>query len=297
MNSPFKFLFESVSKQEFVEKYFDQKPLIVKGSSDKFKKIFTIDDLNTILNSNELLYPKVRVTDHLNTIHKYDLIYDQDRYTNNINNLLDKKKILLAIARGGTLVFDKIQEHNKNLELFIDTLSSEMCTKINVNAYYTARNKMGVNPHFDRHDVVAIQIHGSKRWYYKKEHHVLSKSMRHQKVPVIDKDMTGWKSVLLEEGDVFYCPRGLWHFTKTEAQHSSHLAIGLYPMSLKAWLENLKDDVQFTELLELYVREPFQPNKSIINAHLVNQLSEILLSKANKPFNYEVNPRPYLELT
>lgn len=296
MHSPFSYLFENISRNNFIEEYFDKKPLLVKGRSEKFQDIFTKNDFNTILNTNQLLYPKVRVTDHHNTIHKYDLIDDHDRYTNNVNNLLNKEKILYSIARGGTLVFDKIQEHSISLEYFIDSLSNEMNTHIDVNGYYTASNKKGVNPHFDRHDVIAIQIHGTKRWYYREDEHVLSKSMRFQKIPAIEDDLSGWKSVLLEQGDIFYCPRGLWHFTRTEEQHSLHLAVGLYPLTLKDWFSKMQNNAKFSEILEVYIREPFQPMQSNVNNNAVNDLIELLLFESNQPFDLKLKARPYIEL-
>lgn len=296
MNSIFKFLFGNVDQDEFLKNYFNQKPLLIKGAVDKFEAIFSLEDFNTILNSNTLLYPKVRITDHHNTIHKYDLIDDQDRYTNNLNNHLNKKKMLYAIARGGTLVFDNIQEHSLKLECFADDLAHEMHTRLSINGYYTARNQAGVNPHFDRHDVLVIQVHGSKRWYYRKDDHVISKAIRHQKMPVIDDDLTGWASVLIEQGDVFYCPRGLWHFTRTEAQHSAHLAVGIYPLTLKDWLARLEQDDRFASLLESYVRLPFQPETSVIDEQPLRLIVDHLLLAADQKFDLDLRTRPYLEL-
>lgn len=292
----FSFIFEHISQQQFLDEYCDRAPLHVKGAKHKFADLFDIQAFNQILNGNTLLYPKVRITNHNNTIHKYDLIDDVDRYANNQNNTLNKKKMLHAIARGGTLVFDNIQQHSSRLENFSDALASELNTRISINGYYTAAHQRGVNPHFDRHDVLVLQTHGSKRWYYRNDQHVLSKAIRHQQVPPIDADATGWSSVLLEQGDVFYCPRGLWHFTRTEAQHSSHLAVGLYPLTLKEWLLRQEQDERFATLLESYVRHPFQPAISPIESASVQALVEHLLASAQKDFDLELQVRPYLEL-
>jgi hypothetical protein len=91
----------------------------------------------------------------------------------------------------------------------LSTSSVKRLKARSVNGYYTARRTQGVNVHFDRHDVFAIQIHGSKRWFYREDSHVLSRAMRHQSVPPVDEKFTGWQSVLLKQGDVFYCRRDL----------------------------------------------------------------------------------------
>ncbi len=296
MKSSFEYIFGGITKKVFINKYFDKKTLHIKGLQNKFSDIFSIDDFNDILNSNQLLYPKVRVTNHRNSIHKYNLIEDKSLYENNINNLLDKKKVLLALAKGGTLIFDSIQQHSLKLESFIDQLADEMNTKINANFYYTAKNTTGVNIHFDRHDVLAIQVNGCKRWYFKEDKHQLSKSIRNQKVPHVNKHRNGWTSVLLEQGDAFYCPRGTWHFTETEGDNSSHIAIGIYPATLKKWLEIIMSDSKSSELLETYVKYPFESSEQSINKDSVYHFIEILEKECNCAYDPSIKQRAYLEL-
>ncbi|GGE43304.1 hypothetical protein GCM10007421_16890 [Halopseudomonas oceani] len=296
MSNVFTFLFGEIEKDIFLENFFQKEPLLIKGEASKFQTIFDIETLNSILNTHELTYPKTRVTDHNNTIHKYNLIDDKDRYENNKNDILNREKILHAIARGGTLVVDRIQEHCPELENLVDMLSNEIHTRISVNGYYTAKNNKGVNPHFDRHDVLALQVHGSKRWYFKKDKHILGKAIRHQPAPAVNEELTDWSSVLLEQGDIFYCPRGLWHFTKTEDEHSAHLAFGLYPLTLAEWLHQLKKDDQISSLLEEYVRHPFQPENSKIRQEAVQAFARQMLATAEQPFDLGLTFRPYMEL-
>lgn len=290
------FLLGDFSTEKFFSDIYDKSPLHITGSPDRFSHLFALSDLNDILNFSSLLYPRVRVTDHRNTIHKYNLIDDKDRYSNNLNNELDRKKVLLAISRGGTLVYDNIQECHMPLEAFVDQLSEETHTRVSVNGYYTAQYTQGVNVHFDRHDVFAIQIHGSKRWFYREDSHVLSCSMRNQTVPPVDANFTGWKSVLLKQGDVFYCPRGLWHFTQTEEKHSAHLALGWYPLTLGDWIRKLESHPKIGELLERYVQQPGTNSTSMHNTAALDNLIEALRMEASRPFPGLTRPRPYLEL-
>lgn len=296
MSTLFSFLLGKINTENFFNDFYSKKTVLIKGQPDKFDHIFSLDSFNKILNYNSLNYPETRVTDHHNTIHKYNLIDDKDRYSNNLNNAINQEKLMLAIARGGTLVFDKIHHHSKTLEDFVDGLSVEINTKISVNAYYTARNQLGVNPHFDRHDVFAIQIHGSKRWYYKEDKHILSKPMRHQKTPAVDNKYSGWNSVLLEKGDVFYCPRGVWHFTRTEDKNSAHLALGIYPMTLKDWLVQLERNEEVAEILEQYVQMPYYPDDYAILQEKLNKFINYLQPSACHAFDQTVEARHHIEL-
>ena len=296
MNTNFQFLLGDLEVNNFLDRYYGSSPVLIKGVSEKFGKLFNINDFNGILNNNNIQYPQVRATNHQNTVHKYNLINDKDRYSNNTNNQIDRRKLLVAIAAGATLVFDNIHQHHKSLEDFTDRLAEELGLRIGVNGYYTARNTLGVNVHFDRHDVLALQIHGRKKWYYKSAEHVLSKAIRHQEVPTVDADFSGWNSVTLNQGDMFYCPRGLWHFTQTEDEHSAHLALGLYPLTLKDWLSRAERDPEIAQLLETYVCAPFHDGAESIAADPVVKLLALLEKKAAQPFAYRPIPRPYIEL-
>lgn len=295
MQSAFEFLLGKHDRQHFFDEIYHREAQLYKGTPEKFAHIFTLEDLNRLLNYMPLNYPQVRVTDHHNTIHKYDLIVDQDRYANNVNNEINGEKLLRAIARGGTMVIDRIHLHAPALENFIDSLKDELGVRFAANGYYSSHRQLGVNPHFDRHDVFALQIHGSKRWYVKKDPHVLSQPMRRQTVPAIDAARTGWDSVHVQQGDVFYCPRGMWHFTETVDDKSAHIALGLYPLTLKDWLTSQEKELPVAELLESYVQDLCGDDPQVL-ARKLQQLTTLLQENACQPAQPTITLRPHLHL-
>jgi hypothetical protein len=256
--------------------------------ANRFADIFGLSDFHHILNYGHLTYPRVRVTDNKNTIHKYDIIEDVDRYFNNKNDDIDRDKLMLAIAKGGTVVIDKIYELIPALDTFIDGLSRETGIRFSANGYFTPSETLGVNPHFDRHDVFAVQIHGSKVWYYREDHHILSQPMRKQAVPTFD---DAWNEVTLHPGDVLYVPRGLWHCTRTDNVNSLHIAVGCYPLTVSDWLTRITREVpEVAELMESYVHqgtvgteEPWQQQISKLT---------IILNELVKKRAYCDMPRP-----
>jgi ribosomal protein L16 Arg81 hydroxylase len=297
MTSPMQFMLGDLDEHRFVREYRGRAPVLSRGRVDRFATVFGLADFNRILNFSPLHYPRVRVTDHANTIHKYDLIEDKDRYANNVNNTLSPRRTLAAIARGGTLVFDRIEEHHAPLEDFIDALSHHVRHHVGANAYYTASGQDGVNVHFDRHDVFALQLHGSKRWYFRQGTRVLAKAIRHQQVPPVDAQCTGWESVLIEEGDIFYCPRGVWHFTRTESRHSLHLAVGMYPQTLGDWLRAFESDPALAAMLEEYIAEPQAPSGASPDPSLVERFVAEIRRHGGLPLPSAARtPRSHLEL-
>lgn len=265
------------------------------AGKNRFSDLFSMKDFNNLLNYSHLTYPRVRVTDNKNTVHKYDLIEDVDRYFNNKNDDIDREKLLYAVARGGTIIIDKIYELNPLLDMFIDSLRKETNIRFGANGYFTPSGSMGVNPHFDRHDVFAIQLSGSKKWYYRDDHRVLSQPMRKQAVPVFGE---GWNEVVLQPGDVLYVPRGLWHCTRTDDENSLHIAVGCYPLTLADWLGRVTAQVpEIAELMEGYVQQ-WDGGTGDALRHQVASLAEMLAEMATKQQGYDapISSRTLVEL-
>lgn len=295
MTSAFDFLLGALPRAQFWGQVYQRQACLLPGNPDKFAALLTLDGLNQLLNFMPLNYPQVRVTDHHNTIHKYDLITDQDRYANNLNNEINPRKLMAAIARGGTMVIDRLHAHVPALESLLDAIKQDLNVHCAANGYYSSRRQLGVNPHFDRHDVFALQIHGSKRWYFKRDAHILSQPMRRQAVPPIDAQFTGWDSVLVRQGDVFYCPRGMWHFTQTEDETSAHIALGLYPLTLADWLAEQNTRQPLADLLETYVQDLSGQDPHRL-ASTLQQLAVLLQAQASTPAQANLTLRPHLLL-
>ena len=95
---------------------------------------------------------------------------------------------------------------------------------------------------------------------------------------------------------MFYCPRGIWHFTQTEENHSAHLALGWYPLTLGDWIKKLESHPEIGELLEKYVQQPGTKATSMQLAAALDNLIDALRAEASRPFPRLARPRPYLEL-
>lgn len=293
----FEALTGSMGMNSFVNDIYGKRVVVLPHERDWFDSTFGLSDLNHILNFVPLTYPRVRATDHVNSVHKYDLIRDQDRYANNRNDDLEPEKLVRAIARGATLVIDRVQQLSRQLEEFIDGLSQDLGFGVSCNAYYTAPNTLGVNAHFDRHDVFAIQLHGEKRWFYREAPHDLAKPIRSQASPSVPENREGWSSVLLTKGDVFYCPRGVWHFTETGEHSSAHLAIGFHPPTLQDLLDRLCKHGNLPQLLERYVAHSLADGSNKLSEDLL----ELFIQKvreASRELSQIAQPgqRPHIDL-
>jgi hypothetical protein len=97
-----------------------------------------------------------------------------------------------------------------------------------VNAYISFRQSGALRPHWDGHDVLILQIHGSKRWrsYGMGDNHP---SDGHTFAQPNDAGPVQWEEVL-QPGDALYLPRGEVHAADVEPGSTSvHLTMALLP--------------------------------------------------------------------
>ncbi|MEU9489066.1 cupin domain-containing protein [Streptomyces decoyicus] len=126
-------------------------------------------------------------------------------------------------------------------------LESWLRTHVQVNAYASWSAQEGFGTHWDDHDVIVVQVEGSKHWriYGPTQIAPMHRDSAHPEappeLPIAD--------LVLGPGDVLYLPRGWWHAVAADqGVRSLHLTCGLTPHTgadLIGWLsETLPDREQ-----------------------------------------------------
>ena len=197
-----------------------------------YQEIFSLEKLNQNLNYQNLIYPYVRLNNYKNTTSKLDLIEkSNNKHLNHLETRLSKKGIIYRLAKGDTLMMDSVDIFDKNVRELTKFLADSFTTQVTSNLYYTFKNNVGINLHFDQHDVLALQVHGKKKWNFVKN--IVGDSSNRvdlSQKPVLNSDSVEVYSVDLEEGEFLFIPKGIWHYTETNHEYSSlHLAFGLQP--------------------------------------------------------------------
>ena len=128
------------------------------------------------------------------------------------------------LPQGVSLVINGVSDIVPQLARLSDAIERRLGHRTWVNAYLSFGRGSALKAHWDEHDVLVLQVHGSKRW-------------RSFGTPVpfpVAKHNPGskmgttvvWEG-LLEPGDVLYLPRGEVHEAAVEGAHSVHLTIGI----------------------------------------------------------------------
>ena len=160
----------------------------------------------------------------------------------------DRPYLLAKVSQGYTLVLNDIHRLDTRLQELAAQLGWELGCYCAINAYLTPAKTQALKPHFDSHDIFAIQCHGSKRWYVQIEGTKLPTLSTHQ--PVLEGiDPSQLKEIDLLKGDVMYLPRGSIHYAVANHEPSLHLTIGLYPIEWKDLLGAVAEELADQHLI------------------------------------------------
>lgn len=129
-----------------------------------------------------------------------------------------------VLAQGASIIVRQIQHDVPQIQWLATSIERQLGLTVGVNAYCSFSRGGAFKPHWDRHDVLVIQVHGKKSWHIwdaqfkspvERSHHA-----RH--------DITSAPSeeLVLAPGDVLYIPRGEPHAAAVSGGASVHLSLG-----------------------------------------------------------------------
>lgn len=112
---------------------------------------------------------------------------------------------------------------------------------VTVSAFWS-RGGMRAPVHFDDHDLMVVQLRGTKRWYVSNKPSELNNVWRG--IPEGTPELGPHETMDLKPGDLLYLPRGTLHTVDSDVE-SLHLSIGFTPLTLReamiAALDQLSD--------------------------------------------------------
>jgi len=163
---------------------------------------------------------------------------------------VDLPRLLLRFDAGASLVASQFHETHPPLGRFCRGLEKLFLHGCQTNVYLTPPKAKGFRSHFDTHDVLVMQISGTKRWRVWSGQAVENPTRRTpwpgNVAPVGEPNI-----VLMEPGDSLYIPRGVMHDAATEpGEPSLHVTVGLLEPSWAQALRGLidSDEVDATPL-------------------------------------------------
>jgi lysine-specific demethylase/histidyl-hydroxylase NO66 len=175
-----------------------------RGSAPASTALFSIDDVDTIVSSS-VRTPAIRMVRDGRRVPPSEFCTPTRIGSSTLADTADARKVLDLYRRGATLVLQSLQRTWPALIEWCCALEAELGWPVQANAYLTPAGERGLDRHSDGHDVLALQLHGAKRW-----------------------DVDGLGEFTMTSGDVLYVPAGTEHVAATKDDPSLHLTVGIH---------------------------------------------------------------------
>ncbi len=161
------------------------------------------------------------------------------------NNAIDLVRVRNAFADGYTIVLNGLERYLPAIASLSHSIEVELNFETQVNAYITPPGSQGFLPHFDDHDVLILQIQGSKTWHVS-DADVPAHEMRRLD-EVVRTDLPLPTDLRLEAGDVLYLPRGRVHAAEANTEPSIHLTLGIHAPTVLTLITQALESLSFRD--------------------------------------------------
>ncbi|MEO1731408.1 MAG: cupin domain-containing protein [Pseudomonadota bacterium] len=143
------------------------------------------------------------------------------------HGVLTLDRIMMLQSQKATIYVKGLQLMAQPLREAARRLSSTGYFETHVNAFLSPAGSQSTPFHIDHHDVLAVQIDGSKTWQVEAEARVPNPHFTYAPDTNLAPSGIEASDITLEQGDVLFLPRGTVHRAAASNESSFHLVFGL----------------------------------------------------------------------
>jgi ribosomal protein L16 Arg81 hydroxylase len=243
---------EPLEIERFLAEHWERKPLVVpRAEEGRFDDLLSVRDVERLLTETAIRTPAFRLVRAGETVAGYttDLSWRPSPFT----GVADVRRVLEEFERGATIVLQGLHHNWLPLARYCRHLESFLGHPVQANAYFTPAGSQGLPVHHDTHEVISLQVAGTKRWLvYDPVLELPLKNQRYRSAlgepgePVLD--------LTLAAGDTLYLPRGWLHQALTSEDDSLHITVGV---NVRRWvdeahaaLEDAESELPFRQTID-----------------------------------------------
>lgn len=209
-----------ISIEDFEANYWEKQVLhISRNNLDFFSSLFSIEELDKILEYNRPQGVSLKVVKSNQPMNP--TVYENQDGSLNLNQLYT------AYADGYSILVNGIQRYWDPIKSLIENIRQQISHNAGANLYLTPENEKAFSPHYDSHDVFALQISGEKHWILYDDTYFKTPLLNSYQPTFQREQLTGAREITLRAGDILYMPRGVPHEAYTTNKSSMHITIGI----------------------------------------------------------------------
>lgn len=171
-------------------------------------------------------------------------------------------------SQGRTVVIMTMQQRWLPIAHLCRNLEGRFHFPVHANLYLTPPGAQGFDAHFDTHEVLVLQLEGSKHWRLCRPARRLPLVGERFKTP--REQLGPAREVCLEPGDALYLPRGHIHEAFTSESASMHLTVGI---NVFRWADLLhealaaltNEDERLREALPVGILDGHAPTPDVVD--------------------------------
>ncbi|MEM1204212.1 MAG: cupin domain-containing protein [Acidobacteriota bacterium] len=177
---------------------------------------------------------------------------------------LRAQQLYRAFHAGNTIRMSGIHSYWAPAAAVATMIGEALSASIGVNAYMTPASSQAFPAHFDTHDVIVMQVDGSKEWYIYSDGYDLPVETLNHVQDMTSRDVTRVdestvdviQKTTLERGDFLYIPRGVPHKAVATDSPSLHLTFGVHPFY---WVDIVRRALDFAATRNSDLRRSLPP--------------------------------------
>lgn len=238
------FLIGPNSPSDFLENYFEQKPIVVlRQDSKRYKDLLSLQRIDDIISGVDLKEGQIDLTHAERSLTRADYL-DGGGYA-------DRGRIVEHYRNGASIILQQLHALDPMLARFCQAIEKVFSCHVQSNIYLTPASNQGFRTHYDNHDVFVLQISGAKSWRFYNtpvENPYKGEGYNSQ----IHKTGEITNEFVLNAGDCIYVTRGLMHDAISSGDEPSlHITIGIIGRS---WAELMIEAVSEVALKDAAFR-------------------------------------------
>jgi Cupin superfamily protein len=229
----FEWLIEPIPPEVFFKDYYERKPLLIEGKDPaKFSSLLSVEAIDRYLATGAPCHPDVFLVDAARELKADDYAFPE-------SGRIDLPRAYQLFNSGATISLGQMHERLAPLAALCRAMEHRFSHHFQTNIYLSPRNAQGFKTHYDSHDVLVLQIAGSKHWTLYDT--PIELPLRGQGFDP-EKHIPGppTREMTVHAGDVLYCPRGLFHAARATDEVSLHITLGLIG---KTWADAMVEAI------------------------------------------------------
>lgn len=241
MNGDLSPLFPPAGEADFLISFAEKKLSFFAGDPAALSQLVSVEEIGRLVANGTLQSPRIRLVRSGNLV--------PETVWSTPDGPVDINILRSLLGKGATLVIDNLGPLVPILLEVEHKLERRLGARTTINAYLTEQKGGAFAAHYDKHDVLVIQVSGEKIWEIFTPVDGPAKS--HQRW---NDSSPGPTEVLIERtlraGEMMFLPRGTWHRASVNDGASSlHLTVTIVSLTGHDFARWLVDQIEDDDLV------------------------------------------------